>query len=322
MISRLCVATLLVLLSSCSAARVVQLDTGEGSLLEYRPTRWNDSVAVDEDDFEESLSRLLLDTPLAIRPAQAGWLVRASYPGSDTGKSWQHMLRKGIGGLCAAGQPKEDRRQVSAVAVVEGNVVITLAPTAVAMATGQDGPARSGGGASAVTNYRETFFAAHPTLRDKVVVHHADGAEVAMSQDRWVLSPEVAGELGENTVMDSSVHPPKVSRLHHRFEGWLGDDLIEVFPCFLVTSHLAAALEEAGLTGFSLDVAEVSGSPEFQELFHRSPLPEFRWLKIIGQDGHADFQLTPDFRLEVSSRALEVLRKFSISHAVLETAEN
>lgn len=65
--------------------------------------------------------------------------------------------------------------QVSAVAVVEGKLIISLAPTAVTMMTGNNG-AGGGGGAAPVTNannYRETFFAAHPALRDKVIVHHA-----------------------------------------------------------------------------------------------------------------------------------------------------
>jgi hypothetical protein len=61
---------------------------------------------------------------------------------------------------------------VSAVAVVEGNLVITLAPTAVAMAAGNGEPRRSGHIGSS-SDYRETFFAAHPSLRDKVVVHHS-----------------------------------------------------------------------------------------------------------------------------------------------------
>jgi hypothetical protein len=63
-----------------------------------------------------------------------------------------------------------------------------------------------------------------------------------MNGERWVLCPEVAAELGGNTVMDAFAHPPKVSRLHLRFMGWLGDDLLETFPCFLVTSRLAKAL--------------------------------------------------------------------------------
>jgi hypothetical protein len=120
--------------------------------------------------------------------------------------------------------------------------------------------------------------------------------------------------------LNPSVHPPIVTYFHHRFEGWLGDDLLEAFPCFLVTSALAKALEEAGLVGFSLDDVEVSVSLEFQEMYPERILPEFRWLKITGKVREADFCLTPDHRLEASNRALDVLRRFNITHAEIQAA--
>lgn len=43
------------------------------------------------------------------------------------------------------------------------------------------------------------------------------------------IEPEVAGGLGEETQMDSTVHPPLVKKLHLEFEGWLGDDILETF---------------------------------------------------------------------------------------------
>lgn len=141
-----------------------------------------------------------------------------------------------------------------------------------------------------------------------------------MNSERWRVSPEVAGELGENTLMDSSVHPPRVSHLHYRFEGWLGDDLLQAFPCFLASASLAKMLEGAGLVGIEVAQAEVSLSPEFKELYPGRSVPDFHWLKITGKNRDADFWLTPDFELEVSDRALNVLRKFSVAHAVIEPA--
>jgi hypothetical protein len=47
--------------------------------------------------------------------------------------------------------------------------------------------------------------------------------------------------------------------LHHRFEGWLGDELLETFPCFLVSSAMAAALEEAGLEHAVIESAKSGG---------------------------------------------------------------
>lgn len=141
-----------------------------------------------------------------------------------------------------------------------------------------------------------------------------------MNARRWGVSPEVAGELGDNTEMDSTVHPPKVTRLHYRFEGWLGDDLLEAFPCFLVSAQLATALKLSGLTGWRLSSAEVTKSPEFDDMYPDRKLPEFLWLQIHG-DQDADFGLSVHHRLEVSDRALELLRRFHLENAIVESDE-
>jgi hypothetical protein len=133
------------------------------------------------------------------------------------------------------------------------------------------------------------------------------------------ISPEVAGSFGENTEMDTSVHPPAVSHIHHQFQGWLGDDVLEVFPCFLVTARLAKALATSQLTGIALAEAEVSASDEFEELQPETELPELQWLQITASSpDEADFRLAPDHRLEVSERALALLQRFEIDHATVE----
>jgi hypothetical protein len=48
--------------------------------------------------------------------------------------------------------------------------------------------------------------------------------------DFYAIEPEVAGELGEGTVMDTSVHPPRVSAVEYVITDWLGDDIIESYP--------------------------------------------------------------------------------------------
>jgi hypothetical protein len=133
------------------------------------------------------------------------------------------------------------------------------------------------------------------------------------------ISPEVAGSLGEHTKMHTNTHPPIVSHAHHQFEGWLGDDLLEVFPCFFVTPPLAEALELAHLTGFTLASAEVSASEEFEETQPGTELPNLQWLQIATvSPEEADIRLTPDHRLEVSDRALALLKNFRIDHAIIE----
>lgn len=52
----------------------------------------------------------------------------------------------------------------------------------------------------------------------------------------YILDPEVAGGLGTQTEIDSSVHPPLVKRLHYELDAWMGDDLVQTFPCYLVTN--------------------------------------------------------------------------------------
>ncbi len=99
---------LLALSTGCATPRVVRLDTGEGAPLEYRPPTSNRSVGVDEDEFEETLTRLVLETPLSLRPSQQARLVRASYPGGDASRRSEHLLRKGFGGVCKAGQRRDD----------------------------------------------------------------------------------------------------------------------------------------------------------------------------------------------------------------------
>ncbi|WP_287335807.1 hypothetical protein [Mesorhizobium sp.] len=62
----------------------------------------------------------------------------------------------------------------------------------------------------------------------------------------FYIKPHVAGGLGENTVLDTSVHPPIVSKLHYQIEGWFDSALVTTFPCLLVTEKAKRALLEIG----------------------------------------------------------------------------
>jgi hypothetical protein len=106
---RLTVVVLLLALSiACGTTRVIRLDTGQGEPLEYRPLTSNKSVKVDAGAFEEALTRLVLNEPLILRPAQQGWLVRVSYSGNDSDTRWQRLMSKSFGGLCEPGQRRGD----------------------------------------------------------------------------------------------------------------------------------------------------------------------------------------------------------------------
>ncbi|MEE4962429.1 hypothetical protein V2K05_05385 [Pseudomonas alliivorans] len=133
----------------------------------------------------------------------------------------------------------------------------------------------------------------------------------------YYIEPEVAGGIGDSSILDTSSHPPKIMLLEYRFEGWLGDDLLESFPCFIITKRLADAISVPPLSGFALMPVEISKSENFIESHPHVKLPEFQWLKISGSAGSDDFGLTENHNLVISKSALEVLKRFNIKQADL-----
>lgn len=134
----------------------------------------------------------------------------------------------------------------------------------------------------------------------------------------FYIEPEVSGELGENTVINTSVHPPEVSKLHYNFNGWLGDELLESFPCFIVADSLAEYVKSINLTGYLLGDVEITKSLEFEDLYPDKKLPKFFWFKVNGMAGVDDFGISDDLRLTVSELALNTLNEGVIIQADIE----
>ena len=132
------------------------------------------------------------------------------------------------------------------------------------------------------------------------------------------IEPEVAGGLGEGTVMSRDIQPPIVTKLHCQFDGWLGDVLLESFPCFIVTEETAKKLQALALTGAAYDDVQVTKSEEFEDLYPNWVLPAFIWLQVTGKAGADDYGLSEDFRLVVSDRALELFNLSGIPNAIVE----
>lgn len=118
--------------------------------------------------------------------------------------------------------------------------------------------------------------------------------------------------------MERHTHPPIVSRLHYGFQGWLGDELLTTFPCYIVTERVRQALERLGATGCSFDTVRVTTEYPFDELYPGRQLPPFTWLKITGRAGVDDFGMSADHRLVVSSRVLRCLKEFPVAHCEIE----
>ena len=134
----------------------------------------------------------------------------------------------------------------------------------------------------------------------------------------YYVEPEVSGGFGDNAIIDSSVHPPKVTKLHVEFDGWLGDDLLETFPCYIISEGLTKEIEAENLTGFILDEVEVSKSNQFEEMYPKRELPKFFWLNLQGVCEKDDFGFSYDYRLVVSERALKVLKNWKVEEADIE----
>lgn len=133
-----------------------------------------------------------------------------------------------------------------------------------------------------------------------------------------IIEPEVAGGLGEGTIMSRNTHPPIVTRLHYKFDGWLGDVLLESFPCYITTEETAKKLQVLSVTGAAYGDVQVTKSDQFQNLYPARVLPAFIWLQVTGKAGVDDFGLSEDFRLVISDRALNVLKASGISNAIVE----
>ncbi|WP_137933965.1 hypothetical protein [Mesorhizobium comanense] len=137
----------------------------------------------------------------------------------------------------------------------------------------------------------------------------------------FYLEPEVSGSIGDNSVMDSNVHPPLVTRLNYEFDGWMGDVMVESFPCYLVTEEAKGKILNEGFSGVAFDKVEVTTSELFDEMQPDQKLPPFAWLRVNGRAGQDDFGIANDYRLVVSDRVLNALKPLGISNALIEPFE-
>ena len=97
----------------------------------------------------------------------------------------------------------------------------------------------------------------------------------------YIIEPEVAGEIGENTIYEygesrqEKENGPIIKHLHFVFDGWLGDDIIETSPCFLVSERLKLLIEKNMLSGCVFQNVEISYSDLFKELYPDRCMPIF-----------------------------------------------
>ncbi|CAM3532285.1 hypothetical protein OCAE111667_14270 [Occultella aeris] len=103
------------------------------------------------------------------------------------------------------------------------------------------------------------------------------------------------------------------------FQGWLGDDLLDLVDRWIVSARLADALRASDLTGYHLAPVQFTKHPDWALMKHEFELPE-RWERLVPtgerRDGD-DFATEPATGLMASGRALELLRSFRLEQAEL-----
>jgi len=90
--------------------------------------------------------------------------------------------------------------------------------------------------------------------------------------------------------------------------------LLESFPCFIATERLANEIKRLNASGARFADVKITQSPEFEELYPDTTLPEFKWLQVFGNPGQDDFGISKDFRLVVSEPILNTLKSYGLSH--------
>ncbi len=136
--------------------------------------------------------------------------------------------------------------------------------------------------------------------------------------NKFILEPEVAGQLGDSTILSYETKPPIIEKLHYEFDDWLGDDFLAGFQCFICTDDLAQALNKNKLSGYNLDDCKVSKSQLFYDLNEEGlDLPQFVWFRVTG-NSNDDFCIMPNFTLVVSEQALNIFKQFRINHCEIK----
>jgi hypothetical protein len=101
-----------------------------------------------------------------------------------------------------------------------------------------------------------------------------------MIKEYLIVRPEVIVGIGGNT----EYYPTEfiegkkrlVTKLHIQLEDWLGDDLMEIYPCYIVTQQLKEALENNSFIGFTFAGIEVTEDEYFEDNYQlEKPRPDF-----------------------------------------------
>ncbi|MEC2077203.1 hypothetical protein [Metabacillus fastidiosus] len=146
----------------------------------------------------------------------------------------------------------------------------------------------------------------------------------------YFLEPEVSGGHGEKTIYGTEENvvkediSAKIKFFHYELEGWLGDDLLELTPAFIVSSYLESELKKSEFKDYKLAKCLITMSDVFKELYPNKEISSFArfiplgTLEVEGENfnnwsGH-HFCLSLKGELVVTQKAWDFLKRFSIKH--------
>lgn len=125
------------------------------------------------------------------------------------------------------------------------------------------------------------------------------------------IQPEVIVGLGEQTEYLEK-EPPflTVTKLHIQLEDWLGDDLMECHPCYIVTEKLKDGLQNIGFSGFKFAEMILIKDEYFDNNYQlKKGLPKFYWLQVVGKQDIDDMVIGIEKSLLIEEKMLTYLQE-------------
>ena len=132
---------------------------------------------------------------------------------------------------------------------------------------------------------------------------------------KYIIEAEVPGHLGEDAVYSIDSNSWNVTKMHLVFDGWMGDDIVQILNCFLLTDEAKSLLEKSQLQGMHFELPTITKSEEFIERQPDTILPKFWWLKLLSD---MDMLITKGGHLEASEKAMTEFRKLNLAHASIQ----
>lgn len=121
--------------------------------------------------------------------------------------------------------------------------------------------------------------------------------------------------MGEHTVIDNSIYPPKIQKLHINVEDWMGDNIMEKFPVYIITERLKKGLQTTDFKGFKINNLELTTDEYFFEHYQlKKEIPKFYWLLVIGKKNKDDLYIDDQNILNISEKLFLFLKRYNLNY--------